>query len=212
MVKTIVDRKNKFDEKVAFLSTHGYNLQLLDIFPNAFIELQETLYSYMTGYIMYRNHFLYELTDEVIQDLVTGGVLEHGIHIYNQADKMQHNTYHNFDYVNESKVLTLEDFSYGFTLWIIACLICMIVFLMELTTFYIRVDPFYHIKNVIGVLAFLSALTVYNNSHLGDLAICNRFKAAQNRRASLKQEEITSIINRNRIKMTWIGKAFLKET
>lgn len=196
---------------MAFLTTHDYILRLLEVFPNSFVVLKEDLYSYMTGYVIERNHFLYELADETIQKLVTGGVLEHGFNIYYYADQLAYKVFHNLDYIKESNVLTLEDFSYGFTLWIIACLICILFFLLELTTFYIKMDPFYHIKNFIGILALLNALNIYNNSHCGDLSIGKRLKLAQNQRELVNHEEITTNIYRNRNKMTWFGKVFLKE-
>jgi len=196
---------------VGFLSTHDYILRLLEVFPKSFVVLKEDLYSYMTGYVTERNHFLYELADETIQKLVTGGVLEHGFNIFNYADILAYKVFHHLDYVKESNVLTLEDFSYGFTLWIIACLICILAFLMELTTFYIKMDPFYHIKNFIGIFALLNALTFYNNNYCGDLGIGKGLKLTQEQRELVNHREITPNNYRNRNKMTRIGKVFLEE-
>ena len=125
---------------------------------------------------MEKNNFLYELTDEVIQDLVTGGILQYSINMYYYRDLLIFKIIHNLDYIDESRIMTFGDFSYGFTLWIISCLICVLVFLMEQTTFYIKMDPFYHIKDLIGHFGLLNVIIIYNDCYFGDLAVGSKLK------------------------------------
>ena len=170
-MNTIVNGRDKFVEKSAFLSTRGLIQRLLDCYPKSYVPLKEDLYSYRTGYTTERNHFLHELADEIIQKLVTGGIIEYSIKYYIFADQLTFKVYHRLDFFNESKVLTMNDFSYGFTLWIVACLICIVVFLLEFTTFHIKIDPVYHLKNFIGLVGFLSAFEAINKSYFVGLGI-----------------------------------------
>lgn len=215
IIKKVVDVREKFDEKVAFLSTFSSNQRQLKTFPKSYVLLKENLYSYMTGYAIERNHFLYELVDEIVQRLVTGGVLEYSIQYYLYADLLSFNVYHHLDYLEESKVLTVKDLSYGFTLWIAACFLSYLVFLLELTTFYIKMNPIYHFKNFIGLLGLLNALNVCNEIHFSGLGI-NAFQPKSSKIKTQKKlawsstEDIinTPNIERNVKYMTCLGKIF----
>lgn len=171
MVKTLVNNSYKFGERKSIFGTNKQFQRFLKWFPKSYVILQEDLLTQLSGYFMEKNNYLFELTDEIIQDLITGGIIQHSIDMYSHRDLSMFKIKHHLDYIDESMILTMDDFSYGFTLWIITCLVCVFVFLLELTTFYIKMDPFYHIKNLISLLGFLYVLRIFRNKYFRRLAV-----------------------------------------
>ncbi|CAG9806528.1 unnamed protein product [Chironomus riparius] len=133
--------------------------KMLQCYQNHFPEsggfLKEHLYSFITGFMLYHFHFLFELTDETVQALLTGGILQHSFEMEDfKANHEVHSMAMNIRSMTEkSKVMTMDDLSYGFTLWMFSCLITFIVFLVEMTTFYLGFGPFiYYFKCFVNLV------------------------------------------------------------
>lgn len=139
---------------------HSFKIYL-DLYPKTFVILKQNLYTFMTGYITTQNHFLYELMNQISQELVTGGILQHAIEMSYSEDFMKYKFYSNFYLIDNATILTFSDFAYGFTLWIFACIICYVVFLLELTTFYLKLNPVYHLKNFVGLYFLICGTFAY---------------------------------------------------
>lgn len=82
------------------------------------------------------HNFLIELADETVQGLITGGIMQYSIKNTEIRDNselrlMREKLNHLFP--EKLSILSMEDLSYGFVLWIYACMISTAAFLFELT-------------------------------------------------------------------------------
>jgi hypothetical protein len=177
--------------------------------------LKEDLYTYVNGFAIMNNNFIYHLTNNVLKHLVSAGIPEFLFNYMISSTINTHKIRHNLNPTAETAVISFNDLSYGFTLWILACLFCYVAFLLELTTFYLKMDPVYHFKNLIGLLGILYVLTVYNKCYYGDLSVCMGHKKSrsgmhQKRYAWNSKDNTVELtapeIIRNEKYMTWIAK------
>lgn len=151
------------DVKVAFCSSHHQLIFLNNIYRKYFL-LNEHLYTHLTGFFLKLNNFMYELANEVTENLISGGILQHSVKI-GQENSIKYGTRlrseMQFDSNDDKdKIMTYADFSYGFTLWIFACLISMIGFLLELTSHYIKMEPLHHVRSIFGLVGILKVLFI----------------------------------------------------
>ena len=125
--------------KIAYCSYYKILRIYQNHFPSSGGFLKEDLYSFITGFMLFHFHFLYELTDETVQALITGGVIQHSFEM--EEFSMNHEVYAasmNINFLKQKpKVLTVDDLSYGFTLWLLSLMTTLIVFLLELTIFHL---------------------------------------------------------------------------
>lgn len=124
-------------------------------FPCSGGFLGEMLYSSLGGVVFPQYNFLYELADETIQLLLSNGILKHSLHMthYEVEVKMyQISLKHKFINNEKSRVLKIDDLSYGFILWMFAIIISSIVFLTELSTFYLKMNPFVIVIDFVGMI------------------------------------------------------------
>ena len=135
----------------------------LDLHPKTFVLLKQNLYTTMTGYTTSKNHFLYELMNEIAQELVSAGLLQHAIEMSYSEDFMRTKLSIRQD-LTERGSISFSDFAYGFTLWIFSCLVCYVVFLLELTRFYIKMDPVYQLRIIVGLFVLLKLIFNYNRN------------------------------------------------
>ncbi|CAG9808659.1 unnamed protein product [Chironomus riparius] len=90
--------------------------------------LKQSLFTHQYGISTFRNHFLFELTDEIVQRFIPMGIIQHSYEFH---------TWVNFrniveDVESTQKVLDVDDLAYGFYIWLGACGISIIGFLLEL--------------------------------------------------------------------------------
>jgi hypothetical protein len=104
----------------------------------------------LTGYLLHKNNFLYALADETVQQLLAGGILQYEIEM-SFVEYLSSFVNYEGPY-EEQQPTTYEDLSYGFTLSMFSCLICCIVFLLELIAHYIKMNPIYHFRNLVRAL------------------------------------------------------------
>lgn len=90
-----------------------------------------------------RNSILYEPLNEVLEKLNPSGIIQHLIEFHSWIID------HKFELVAEKhpRILTFDDLSFGFVLWLAACGISAIGFIIELLEYKIRMM----IENIIGV-------------------------------------------------------------
>ena len=94
-----------------------------------------------------RNSILYDSLNEVIEKLNPSGIIQYLINYDSWV------TYNKFDTatVKVPRILTFNDLSFGFVLWLIACGISIVGFAVEMTEYKIRIM----IENIIGIGIFL---------------------------------------------------------
>lgn len=94
-----------------------------------------------------RNSILSESLNEVLEKLGPSGIIQYLINFDSWV------TYRNFKSAAAKvpRVLTLNDLSFGFVLWLVACLISVIGFAVEVTEYNIKIM----LQNVIGIGIFL---------------------------------------------------------
>lgn len=90
-------------------------------------KLKEEIYSQPVGIGFKLNNFFYFVTDEIIQKLLPTGILEqsykfHFEYLYKDKDPI----------VFMPQVLTFDDLSQGFFIWLSACGISVIAFIIEI--------------------------------------------------------------------------------
>jgi hypothetical protein len=114
-----------------------------------FIKLKEVLLTTQNGIIFPRNYFMFHLADKVIGPLIPSGILQHS------------HDYHFFYTEMKDKpeelgpqVFRVTDLSFGFVLWLLACGVCSIVFIVEWLI--PRVKRL--IRTAIGLVLFLRLL------------------------------------------------------
>jgi hypothetical protein len=123
-------------------------------FNETFILLEQVLLTSQEGFLFGQNHFIFQLTDKIVGELLPSGILQHS------------RDYHWF--FAESKetpeelgpqVLRVTDLSFGFVLWLAACGISTAVFVVEWLI--PRVKQF--IRTSIGLIIFLKLLRQHLN-------------------------------------------------
>lgn len=97
-----------------------------------------------------RNSILYESLNEILEKLGPSGIFQHLINYDPSVD------YPIFDSAIEKppRILTLDDLSFGFVLWLVACCISIVGFAVEVTEYNLRIL----IKNMVGIGIFLIAV------------------------------------------------------
>lgn len=117
--------------------------------------LSQPLYSSMTGFLFRNHNFLIELTDEIIQSLSSGGIMQHFFEkSYDLSVRDIYSHRRNENRPVNSLTFTFDDLSYGFILWFCACIISIVVFFSELTIFYFHVSAFAYCLKKVYLAAF----------------------------------------------------------
>lgn len=96
--------------------------------PESARPFEDSLVTSHIGFVFLPNNFMLDFTDELVTRLLPSGIIQH-------SNKF-HEWCHFPDYVieeeSEPQVLTLDDLSFGFVMWICACCITFVVFPMEI--------------------------------------------------------------------------------
>lgn len=89
------------------------------------LEMDESLMTLNLGFGFNANNFMYSLTQDVMDKLLPMGIIQHWM----DADFLE--IYKGFSNVKQPKVLNVEDLSFGFVLWLLACGLSCGCFLVE---------------------------------------------------------------------------------
>lgn len=99
---------------------------------------------------MVRNHFLFEMTEEVIDRFIPMGIIQHSyeFHVW------MHDRPGYPEKISNLKILGLEDLSFGFNIWIVTCTISVFGFLCEFLIYKMKklmdflIGPLFFIRSV----------------------------------------------------------------
>lgn len=135
--------------KLAFFMTSHSQTIFESEYDLPTIQLEEQLCTVNTGIGLIKNHFLFHLTDEVIQRTTSFGIPQF-------LDKLYMGLlYHKRVQMPVSpQILSIEDLSFGFIIWLVACSISCLAFLGELLHYYFKVFS----SQTIGLIYFLRLL------------------------------------------------------
>lgn len=125
-------------------------------FPGSGGFLPQHLYTSTAGFMLNRYNFLIELTEKTVQQLVTGGILQHDYEIgdFYAGMKFYSAAMEDGLLLQKSTILTLDDLSYGFVLWMFACMISCVTFLSELALFYFKFSAFSYCFSLLAEFIF----------------------------------------------------------
>lgn len=113
--------------------------------------LQEVLGTTQVGIGLPLKHFLYSAVDETLQKIIPTGIVSH---LLDYHKWVLYRDGIDFSDVSEPKVLTLNDLSFGFVMWLIACGLSACGYLFEIFVFKMRK----RLRVVIGIFLFLNVL------------------------------------------------------
>lgn len=78
---------------------------------------------------MPKNHFLFDVTKNVVNELIPSGIPQY-LYIFHKWIRFSRTSV--YKYFKSPKIFNIEDLSFGFVLWLIACGISFIVFVLEM--------------------------------------------------------------------------------
>lgn len=149
--------------KLAFYLTNQ-RLNQLNVITGHKSEIFQVIMTRQIGFGMDRNYYFYSLIEETLQQLIPTGIVKH------LNDYHQWVLYERYDSEKNvgPKVLTMTDLEFGFVLWLIACLMCIAGFLLEVVYFYTYLKFMFLAKQLIGMILFvkLLALRLASSSYL----------------------------------------------
>ena len=89
--------------------------------------MDESLLTLNLGFGFNANNFMYSLTEDLIKKLHPMGIIQHWM------DAEFFNIQHGFLRVKIPKVLRVEDLRFGFVLWLMACCMSCVCFIVEVS-------------------------------------------------------------------------------
>ncbi|CAG9806529.1 unnamed protein product [Chironomus riparius] len=158
----LIARKSRLQDKTSFCFYDDYLKTYDRHFPCSGGFLNEQLYSSLGGIILPQFNFLYELVDETLQLLLAAGIFQHSFEMLQFEVHLKLFSISMPLKLVDVEILTLDGLSYGFTLWMFACIISGIAFMLELTGFYLKLHPIDRLKDLIGVFIISRFSLRYN--------------------------------------------------
>lgn len=89
--------------------------------------LKQPLFNIQVGIGLLPNHFLYDLTEDVVQKFISMGIIQNLYNYYSWV--LFHTEIRNTG--TGPMVLSLDDVTFGFNIWIVMCCLSVIGFLIE---------------------------------------------------------------------------------
>lgn len=107
-----------------------------------------------SGVCVHRNSFFAQLSKKMSSALITSGILQYWLDYLLTFDA--HQTV--FLPPPEPKVFAIEDLSFGFTVWLVACGVSTLAFMIEILYFFIKMQTIRFIKSCIGLYLIVKGL------------------------------------------------------
>jgi hypothetical protein len=156
------DNINNNKVKMAFfLNNYAFdNYHYVDKCPGIFLE--ERWMVTPKGFLIKRNHILFNLVEYIVQHTFDTGVLQH---LRDFNDYFVRKIVPEIE-DDEPKVLALKDLAFGFNIWLVAIGCSCIVFVLKLLHFQIKVKVRRHARRFIGnTLVLLNLLQWLKRYH-----------------------------------------------
>lgn len=111
--------------KLAFMFSDVQMKILTNRYKAQSLKMKESLLTLNIGLGFNANNFLYSLTNEVIEKIFPMGIIQHWL------EASIPSSYDLFRNKKSPKVLKIDDLSFGFVLWLTACAVSSLCFLVE---------------------------------------------------------------------------------
>jgi hypothetical protein len=112
--------------------------------------LEQGLFTIQNGFATYRNHFMFDLTEHLMQRFIPMGIAQH---IFDFNHWLIFRQYIEIE-SKEPQVLVMNDLGFGFVIWLIACGISTVGYFAEILKFKMRKPA----RTGIGLCLFLMLL------------------------------------------------------
>lgn len=119
------------------------------------IKLNEKLITNSVSFVISRNNFIFELAELVIERLIQAGITKH---LFEYQCFLEKATRVDEITIKNPEVLTINDLSFGFFIWLSACGVTLTVFLCEILFFLVIVKGRMLVLKIIGLVCFLRLL------------------------------------------------------
>lgn len=146
------------DAKLAFSMTRDEKEWLDNQFKRSGIILSERLCGVPMTIRTFSNHFMFQLMEETVQWMLNGGIFNALFrrHNFDNSENRVENEERRLNLMNELKILSLDDLSFGFYIWLVASGICCLMFVGEILFCFI----FKKIKKMFGKLFVFKLLLI----------------------------------------------------
>jgi hypothetical protein len=115
--------------------------------------LKERLLSIPIGFRFPKNHFLYHFMDNIVQNLLSGGIIDK---LNNFRLDQCAIPYYKEEW--EPYVFSIDHLLFGFNIWLVACAVALSVLAFELIWFYGKKYIVLIIQNTIGLYIIIKRL------------------------------------------------------
>jgi hypothetical protein len=118
------------------------------------VFMKQKLYSEFNGLSIYKNNFISRTSYSTMERLIESGIPQY-FHDFVFKFILDLRT---SDGSSDAKAFTLDDLSFGFTIWLYACTISSGVFVAEILVFYTKFIAIKIVRELSGLFCFLALL------------------------------------------------------
>ncbi|KAG5668717.1 hypothetical protein PVAND_016645 [Polypedilum vanderplanki] len=115
--------------KTAVVAEEHLEMVLIGIFKIKPNRIEGNIFTIPVGIGMYKNHFMYDSVEEIMKMSLSSGIFNQHLKYYRWKTGQ---TRVSKNSLPDKKILTMENLSYGFNIWLIACAFAILQFIFEL--------------------------------------------------------------------------------
>ncbi|KAG5666299.1 hypothetical protein PVAND_017850 [Polypedilum vanderplanki] len=114
--------------KTAILTEENFDLKVKFICKQEIIRIKDTIFTINVGISMEAYHYLYDVIESSLLWTLQSGIVQYFSEFYTWYE---YKRYH-IEESSVNKILSLNDLSYGFNIWLIVCAVAIVEFFFEL--------------------------------------------------------------------------------
>lgn len=154
--ETFLDKRRDSSEKIAFYADENNLIILNDLCNCENIQLNEVLFRYPMGLELRDGAYIFEIVEETLQLIIPFGIPQHSVELHKWK------WHRKFDAEpKRPQVFTLDSLLFGFVLWLIACEISILWFLIEL----IKMETLKQSKSLVGLVLLIRLIKSRLNTY-----------------------------------------------
>lgn len=142
-------RINDSSAKMAFFMHEDLKAEIAHQMGVTGIKLKENLMTNSVCFVIGSNNFIFELAETVIERFIQAGIVKYLFEFQGSLKEAVD---------DEPEVFSLNDLSFGFFIWLVACSVTLIVFACEVAIFWARIAGKKLVQNIIGLIYFVRLL------------------------------------------------------
>lgn len=144
-----LDQYRNSSAKIAFYADEHNLNELNSLCQCSNLVLNEVLFQYQVGMGLIKNHYLFDKIDDTIQQITPFGILQYLADHHKWAVYKENNVQ-----VDDLAPFTIDSLSFGFILWLAACVNSFVGFIVEMI--HIRIEN--TVRTLVGLFLFLKLL------------------------------------------------------